>query len=124
MSARKDGENKRLRRVCFATLAASALIAAAGGAAAQDIKGDPEAGSRKNGQCIGCHAIEGYKASYPLVYSVPRIHGQTRRYIELALTAYRNGDRKHPTMQAVAGSLTDQDIADLAAYYGKALESR
>ncbi len=112
-----------LRRGCVAALAASTLMVA-GGVAAQEIKGDPEAGGKKNGMCIGCHAIEGYKASYPVVYSVPKINGQTQRYIELALTAYRNGDRDHPTMRAIAGSLTDQDIADLAAHYGKALESR
>ena len=104
-----------LRRGWIASLAASTLMLA-GGVAAQDVKGDPEAGGKKNGMCIGCHAIEGYRASYPVVYSVPKINGQTQRYIELALMAYRNGDRDHPTMRAIAGSLTDQDIADLAAY--------
>jgi cytochrome c553 len=46
------------------------------------------------------------------------ITGQTAKYIEAALQAYRKGDRSHPTMRAIAGSLTDQDIADLAAHYG------
>ena len=45
------------------------------------------------------------------------IAGQNEKYIAAALTAYRSGDRKHPTMRGIAGSLSDQDIADLAAYY-------
>ncbi len=88
-------------------------------AAAQEIKGDAEAAKQKISMCIGCHAIGGYKASFPAVYHVPMIHGQTAKYIENALIGYRSGDRAHPTMQAIAGSLTDQDIADLAAYYGR-----
>jgi cytochrome c553 len=107
-----------------AALAAVVLAFAAAGVEAQEVKGDPEAAKSKIGMCIGCHSIEGYRASYPSVYSVPKINGQTQRYIELALTAYRNGDRNHPTMRAIAGSLTDQDIADLAAYYGKAQEAK
>jgi cytochrome c553 len=100
--------------------------APAGAAAAQagNGKGDAKAAEGKIGMCIGCHAIPGYRASYPMVYSVPMIHGQTGKYIENALNAYRSGDRSHPTMRAIAGSLTDQDIADLAAYYGKSLENK
>lgn len=107
---------------CLTALAVLAVaMAAAFGtapAAAQAVKGDAQAGSKKIAMCIGCHAISGYKASFPSVYHVPMIKGQTPRYIENALTAYRSGDRDHPTMRAIAGSLTDQDIADLAAYYG------
>lgn len=123
MSARKNGARSAALK-WIATLAAPALMLAAGGVYAQEVKGDPEAGSRKNGMCIGCHSIEGYRASFPMVYSVSKINGQTPRYIELALAAYRSGDRDHPTMRAIAGSLTDQDIADLAAHYGRVLESR
>lgn len=67
--------------------------------------------------CIGCHAIPGYKASFPNVYSVPMISGQTAGYLAAALEQYRKGDRSHPTMRAIAASLSDQDIVDLAAYY-------
>jgi cytochrome c553 len=45
------------------------------------------------------------------------ISGQGAKYIVSALTAYKKGERKHPTMRAIAGSLTDQDMADLAAFY-------
>jgi cytochrome c553 len=68
--------------------------------------------------CIGCHEIPGYKASFPTVYSVPKLYGQSAKYIENALIAYRKGDRSHPTMRSIAGSLSDQDISSLAAYYG------
>jgi cytochrome c553 len=68
--------------------------------------------------CIGCHQIPGYKASFPSVYSVPLISGQSSKYIESALAAYKKGDRNHPTMRSVAGSLSAQDMADLAALYG------
>ncbi len=69
--------------------------------------------------CIGCHAIPGYQASFPQVYRVPKIGGQSQQYIEAALKAYRQGDRSHPTMQSVAKGLTDDQIASVAAYYAQ-----
>jgi cytochrome c553 len=45
------------------------------------------------------------------------IAGQNAKYIVSALTQYKKGDRKHPTMRAVATSLSEQDMADLAAFY-------
>ena len=95
----------------------AALVAAV--PMASQAAGNADAARGKVSMCIGCHGIPGYKASFPTVYSVPMIAGQSAKYIESALTAYRKGDRSHPTMRGVAGSLTDQDIADLAAYYGK-----
>lgn len=86
-------------------------------AQAQEVKGDAQAGEKKNAMCIGCHGIPGYQASFPQVYRVPMISGQNGKYIAAALNDYRKGDRKHPSMRGVAGSLTDQDIADLAAFY-------
>jgi cytochrome c553 len=92
---------------------ALSFIALAPAAQAQDAK----AGEKKATTCIGCHGIPGYQASFPEIYKVPMISGQSAKYITSALTAYRKGERKHPTMRAVAGSLTDQDMADLAAFY-------
>jgi cytochrome c553 len=87
-------------------------------AQAQDTKaGDAAKGAGKAAMCIGCHGIIGYQATYPEVYKVPMIAGQNAKYITAALTAYQKGDRKHPTMRAIAGSLTEQDMADLSAYY-------
>ncbi len=67
--------------------------------------------------CIGCHEIGGYKASFPTVYSVPLIHGQTAKYLEAALQAYKKGERSHPSMRAIAASLSDAEMASLAAYF-------
>lgn len=69
--------------------------------------------------CIGCHAIPGYQASFPQVYRVPKIGGQSQQYIEAALKAYRRGDRNHPTMIGVAKGMTDEQIASVAAYYAQ-----
>jgi cytochrome c553 len=84
---------------------------------AQEVKGDAKAGEKKIATCIGCHGIQGYQASFPEIYKVPKISGQGAKYIVSALSAYKKGDRKHPTMRGVADNLSDQDMADLAAYY-------
>ncbi len=90
----------------------------ASGAMAQDTKpGDAAAAKSKVAMCIGCHGIIGYQASFPEVHKVPMISGQNAKYIASALTAYKKGERKHPTMKSIAASLTDQDIADLGAFY-------
>jgi cytochrome c553 len=94
-------------------LAALAGLLSTGAALAQDVA----AGQKKAATCIGCHGIPGYQASFPEVYRVPMISGQNAKYIVAALNAYKKGERKHPTMRGIAGSLTDQDMADLGAYY-------
>jgi cytochrome c553 len=94
-----------------------ALFGATSMAQAQELKGDAAAGAKLNASCIGCHGIPGYQSSFPQVHHVPMISGQNAKYIASALNAYKKGDRKHPTMRAVAASLSEQDIADLAAYY-------
>ncbi len=78
-------------------------------------QGDAARGKPLSYTCHGCHGIEGYRNAYPN-YHVPRIGGQSQQYLSHALTQYRNGARKHPTMQAQAQSFSEQDIADLAAY--------
>jgi cytochrome c553 len=45
--------------------------------------------------------------------------GQSEKYIAAALNAYKKGERKHPTMVGIAAGLSDQDIADVAAYYAQ-----
>ena len=99
-----------------------ALLALAGLAqtsVAADVKGDAEAAKSKVAMCIGCHGIPGYKASFPEVYRVPMLGGQSEKYIASALNAYKKGERKHPTMVGIAQGLSDQDIADVAAYYAQ-----
>ena len=83
----------------------------------QEVKGDAKAGEKKIAMCIGCHGIQGYQASFPEIYKVPKISGQGAKYIVSSLNAYKKGDRKHPTMRGIADNLSDQDMADLAAYY-------
>ncbi len=78
-------------------------------------EGDPEAGREVGYSCLGCHGIEGYRNAYPS-YRVPKLGGQKAGYLVIALKGYRSGERSHPTMQAQATSLTDQQIEDVAAY--------
>lgn len=99
--------------VAFATNVASAQASAPAPAATTT---PVEA---KAAMCIGCHSIPGYQSSFPEVHQVPMISGQGAKYIVAALTAYKNGERKHPTMRGIAAGLSDQDMADLAAYYEK-----
>lgn len=84
---------------------------------ADEIKGDAKVGETKAAMCIGCHGITGYQNSFPEIHKVPKISGQSEKYIVSALHAYKKGDRKHPSMRGIAGSLNDQDMADLAAFY-------
>jgi cytochrome c553 len=98
-------------------LVAPLLLALAGvvatAAQAQDVK----RGEQRAAQCIGCHGIPGYQSSFPEVHRVPMISGQNAQYIVAALQAYAKGERKHPTMRGVAGMLSEQEMADLGAFY-------
>lgn len=98
-------------------VAAATLLAAVSAAQAQGVTGSAEAGQKKAEMCIGCHGIAGYQNSFPEIHKVPKISGQSDKYIVSALTAYKKGDRKHPSMRGIAGSLSEQDMADLAAFY-------
>lgn len=97
-------------------LGLAAFILALGSFSAVQAAGDAAAGARKNRMCQGCHGITGMRTVYP-DYSVPRLGGQHAQYIVAALKAYQSGARSHPTMQAIAASLSEQDMLDLAAYY-------
>lgn len=78
-------------------------------------KGDAENGKALFYTCTGCHGIADYKNAYP-TYRVPKVGGQNEQYLVAALTSYKKGERKHPTMQAQAESFSEQEIADIAAY--------
>jgi cytochrome c553 len=109
-----------MKKPLFLLLATASIALSLGlgsAAQAQDKPGDAVAGEKKAAMCTGCHNIPGYQASFPEIYKVPKIAGQNGKYIVSALSAYRKGERKHPTMRAIAGSLSDQDMADLAAFY-------
>ncbi|MGN7831109.1 c-type cytochrome [Pseudoxanthomonas sp. 22568] len=95
--------------------AAPAAAPAAPAPAAAPITGNADKGRTLTYTCQGCHGITGYKNAYPN-YHVPRIGGQSAEYLVNALTEYKKGARKHPTMQAQSESFSDQDIADIAAF--------
>jgi len=101
---------------CAFVVAALTLSAPAAGQSATPA-GNPAAGAQKNQMCQGCHGIVGWRTAYPEVYKVPKIGGQYAAYLIKALQEYKSGERSHPSMRAIAASLSDQDMADLAAYY-------
>jgi len=102
-----------MQRLSISALCSAALLLSMGPANAA---GDAEAGAKKAHTCLGCHGVEHYVNTYP-TYKVPRVAGQHEAYIVSALQAYRSKARGHLTMQANAANLTDQDIADIAAYF-------
>lgn len=81
------------------------------------VEGNAAAGKQKDSMCQGCHGIPDYRTAFPDVYSVPKIGGQHAAYIVKALQAYKSGERGHPSMKAIAATLSEQDMADLAAFY-------
>lgn len=102
----------------LSAIALSLGLAALAPAAAYSADGKSSVpGKDKVSMCIGCHGIPGYKTAFPATYNVPKLGGQHAAYIVKALQAYKSGDRTHPSMRAIAASLSEQDMADVAAYY-------
>jgi cytochrome c553 len=106
---------KRSTRGFFAALLAALAASVALPAHAQE--GDPARGAELGVTCLGCHGIPGYRNAYPS-FRVPKLGGQKPEYVKAALEAYRAGTRSHPTMQAHGSALSEQDIADIAAWIG------
>ncbi|HYM85427.1 MAG TPA: c-type cytochrome [Pseudoxanthomonas sp.] len=94
---------------------APAPVQPAAPAVVKTAAGNAQTGKTLAYTCQGCHGVEGYKNAYPS-FHVPRIGGQSAEYLTQALTEYKKGNRKHPTMQAQAQSFSEQDIADISAY--------
>ena len=112
-----------LRRLAAATAVAAGLLTLQAAAQAPPaplapitLEGDVARGAVLALTCAGCHGVPESHNAYPS-YHVPKLGGQNADYVEIALQGYRRGTRSHPTMQAQASSLTDQDIADVAAYF-------
>jgi cytochrome c553 len=107
----------------FRILIGAALVFGAHCAQAQEKKASAAAKSGQglenaHAMCIGCHGIPGYKTAFPDVYHVPKIAGQQPGYIINALKAYKSGERSHPSMRGIAASLSEEDMKQLADYYG------
>ena len=109
-----------IRFILFAaSIAAAVAFCAVAFAQAPGTTGNAELGSQKVQMCQGCHGIQGWRTAYPEVYRVPKIAGQHQAYIVKALQAYKSGARTHPSMRAIASSLSDADMANVAAYYAQ-----
>lgn len=91
------------------------LLAQSAFAQQAPLTGNAQRGATLASTCLGCHGIQGYRNAYP-DYAVPRLAGQHPDYLVSALKEYRNDSRQYPTMHLQALSLSDQDIADVAAY--------
>ena len=102
----------RLVKVGFLTASLACVVVAPTAQA----EGDASAGEAKAYTCLGCHGVKHYVNTYPS-YHVPRIAGQHSAYLIAALQAYRAKTRSHPTMQANAALLSDQDIEDISAWF-------
>ena len=104
-------------------LACASLASTSVPAQDQPLQGDAKHGKAISYTCLGCHGVEGYKNAYPM-YSVPKLEGQRPEYLAAALHEYKSGDREHLTMHSQASTLSDQDMADIAAYFaGKPIVS-
>ena len=107
------------RIAILAAVVAASFAPAAALAQAAPAAGDAAKGAQKVAMCQGCHGILGWRTAFPEVYRVPKIAGQNAPYIVAALKEYKAGNRGHPTMKAIAASLSDADMADIAAYYAQ-----
>lgn len=109
-----------IRKIAACGLVVGALACTQALAQQPASTGDAKRAELKISMCVGCHGIPEYRTAFPEVYRVPLIAGQAPDYIVNALKAYKSGERKHPSMTGIAKTLSDQDLADLAAYYSAA----
>lgn len=102
------------------TFIALILLAPTVALAQTPVAGDAAAGKTKAvAICSGCHGVPGTKTAFPEVYAVPKIGGQNATYIANALKAYKAGERYNETMKALASSLSEKEMNDIAAYYAQ-----
>jgi len=107
--------------VFVAAVVCSGVVSTSATAQEPGATGNAQKGKALSYTCLGCHGVDTYKNAYPN-YSVPELEGQHPEYIAAALKEYRDGDRAHLTMHSQASTLSDQDMADIAAYFaGKPL---
>ena len=96
------------------TIAAAATIVLGGaGLAGTAPAADAQAGADLAGQCVACHGPAGVSTSD----DIPNLAAQKSAYLQGQLTAFRSGDRSNALMNAIAASLSDADIENLAAHF-------
>lgn len=110
MRNKTTGLTSRAGSLVRSGAAAAALLLAAGVVQAG---GDAEAGAEKSATCAACHGAQGIGE----ITAYPILAGQYESYLEHALKSYRDGSRQNAIMAGFAGALSDEDIADLAAYF-------
>jgi cytochrome c553 len=106
-----------MKKILPTILASFAALSFALPAQAADVVGNAKAGAGKIALCIGCHGIADYRTAFPEVYHVPKLAGQSAAYLQSAMKEYKDGSRKYGTMQGEVAPLSEQDMADIAAYY-------
>ncbi|MBD2745161.1 cytochrome c [Microvirga sp. BT688] len=100
-----------MMRFLIVLAASGAFLTAFGLAGAE--AGDARAGRQKLTTCQGCHGLDGLSKNP----ESPNLAGQLESYLVRSLAAYKSGERKNESMNIVAKELSDEDIADVAAYY-------
>lgn len=97
------------------SIATRSLLAALALTAAMPLHaaGDAAAGKAKSSLCAACHGANGIAA----IDTYPNLAGQNEKYLVDAINQYRNGGRNNPMMKPMVASLSDDDVANLAAYF-------
>jgi cytochrome c553 len=93
-------------------LVVAGVVALLGIAGAAQAAGDVAAGKAKAGMCAGCHGAQGQG-----VKPNPPLAGKSETQIVDDLKAYKSGKRTNPVMKGLASGLSDQDMANLGAYF-------
>jgi len=98
-----------MKQMLLATIGIVAMLGMAGTAQAM---GDPAAGKAKAAACAGCHGPNGEGTA-----AAPALAGKSEADLVQALQDFKSGKRANPVMKSFAGTLSDQDTANVAAYY-------
>ena len=101
------------RFISIGLLSFGSLAVAADNVSNNEMKGNIEAGKGKSAMCAGCHGADGNSAAG----TFPKLAGQNERYLVKQLQDVKSGVRSIPMMMAMAAQLSDQDMADIAAFY-------
>ncbi len=107
------GSTSRIASLVRGTAAVGIFLTMGLSAGAVQAGGDAKAGAEKSATCAACHGAQGIGE----ITTYPILAGQYASYLEHALKSYRDGSRENAIMAGFAVALSDEDIADLAAYF-------